>query len=227
MDINSTTPSVATTAKTAAKPETETETADKTSAAGPGGDFETFLTLLTTQLKNQDPLKPMESTEFVAQLASFSAVEQQVRANDKLDEIYSVLARGNADGLAQWIGKEVRAPGKGSFEGVPLEVEVTPNTEADRAMLVVRNDFDQVVARKEVSVTAREVTWDGTNDLGQTAPNGAYAFSVENFAGETLLGTEPGRVFSAVNEVRLVDGLPVLVLAGGEQVPVEDITGVR
>ena len=57
---------------------------DGGSANEMAGDFETFLKLLTAQLRNQDPLQPMDSTEFVAQLASFSAVEQQVRANDRL-----------------------------------------------------------------------------------------------------------------------------------------------
>ncbi len=57
-----------------------------------GTDFQTFLTLLTTQLRNQDPLKPMDSTQFVAQLASFSAVEQQVRTNEKLAEIINLLS---------------------------------------------------------------------------------------------------------------------------------------
>ena len=115
------------------------------------GDFQTFLQLLTTQMKNQDPLKPMESTEFVAQLASFSGVEQQVRANDRLDRIIEVLSGGSAEGLAAWVGREVRAPTTAAFAGTPLEVEVTPVKDADRAVLVVRNDFGDVVARKEVA----------------------------------------------------------------------------
>ncbi len=228
MEIKSTTPPVGTAAKPpASAAEVDPKAAAKADTAGPAGDFETFLTLLTTQLKNQDPLKPMESTEFVAQLASFSAVEQQVRTNDRLDQIYQALAGGGADGLAQWIGKEVRAPGNGSFAGTPMEVEVTPNAEADKAWLVVRNDFDQVVSRKEIDPAASTVTWDGTDDMGSMAPEGSYGFAVESFAGDALLGTEAGRVFSRVSEVRLNDGDPVLVLEGGAEVPVDEITGLR
>lgn len=218
-------------AATATKPVTGEASDQKTSETGatgaPAGDFETFLKLLTTQLKNQDPLKPTESTEFVAQLASFSAVEQQVRANDRLEQIFQVLSGGSADGLAQWIGKEVRAPGKGDFAGVPVEVEVTPVAEADRAFLVVRNDFDQVVSRGEVAADAGLVTWNGQDDLGQTLPNGRYGFSIESYKGETPLDTQNGRVYAKVTEVRLQDGAPLLVLAGGAQVPLTDITGVR
>jgi flagellar basal-body rod modification protein FlgD len=56
-----------------------------------GADFQTFLTLLTTQLKNQNPLEPLDSTQFVAQLASFSSVEQQVKTNDRLADILDLL----------------------------------------------------------------------------------------------------------------------------------------
>ena len=79
------TPTSAAAAATTKAQEPSGEAADAANELA--GDFETFLSLLTAQLRNQDPLKPMESTEFVAQLASFSAVEQQVRTNDRLDEL--------------------------------------------------------------------------------------------------------------------------------------------
>jgi flagellar basal-body rod modification protein FlgD len=196
-------------------------------ATSPTSDFQTFLTLLTTQLKNQDPLKPLESTEFVAQLASFSAVEQQVRANDRLDRIVEVLAGGTADGLAAWIGKEVRAPAKASYAGVPVEVEVAADPEADRAVLVVRNDFDKVVARRAVDPAETSVLWDGQNEAGQGQAHGLYSFELESYRGEELIGGEPGRILSTVTEVRFEDGTPRLVLEGGSQVAIDEITAIR
>ena len=219
MEINPT--SAAATSAATKKPAAEE------GASAPAGDFQTFLTLLTTQMRNQDPLKPMESTEFVAQLASFSAVEQQIRANDRLDSILEALSGGMADGLAAWIGKEVRAPGKVDFTGAPVEVEVTPLAEADRAVLVVSNDFGQVVARRAVDPAAELVSWDGTDDRGTAAPHGRYGFQLESHAGEDQLDTQDGRVLGTVTEVRLADGEPVLVLEGGAQVAVRDVTALR
>lgn len=92
-----------------------------TSAAA---DFETFLTLLTTQMKNQDPLKPLESNEFVAQLASFSSVEQQVKTNDALTNIASLLGGPTASTLAPWIGMQVQVLKDPQFDGAPIDVFV-------------------------------------------------------------------------------------------------------
>ena len=103
-----------------------TKTSTEAAATAVTGDFATFLTLLTTQMRNQDPLKPMDSTEFVAQLASFSAVEQQIRANDRLDGILEVLSGGSPAGLAEWIGRDVRVAAKADFTGEPIEVGVAP-----------------------------------------------------------------------------------------------------
>ena len=80
------------TTNTASSQSTANANAPSTAARDAAADYESFLTLLTAQLKNQDPLKPLESTEFVAQLASFSAVEQQVRTNDSLTAIQELLA---------------------------------------------------------------------------------------------------------------------------------------
>ena len=177
-------------------------------------------------MTNQDPLKPMELTEFVAQLASFSGVEQQVRANDRLDRIFEVLSGGSAEGLASWVGKEVRAPASAAFEGEPVDVEVTPVENADRSVLVVRNDFGAVVARLPVTLQDGKASWDGEDGLGGSVAHGSYSFQLESYQGETLLDTQDGRVFSTVSEVRIVDGAPVLVVGGGRQVPLDAVTAV-
>ncbi|MGN6466947.1 MAG: flagellar hook assembly protein FlgD [Rhizobiaceae bacterium] len=80
---------------------TTTGTTSTGQAAGPNIDYQSFLKLLMAEMKNQDPTKPMDSTEYVAQLATFSQVEQSVQTNTKLDQLLqtSVLAQaGNIIG---------------------------------------------------------------------------------------------------------------------------------
>src|SRR3954468_20088182 len=73
------------------------------------GDFNNFLTLLTTQLKNQDPLSPMDSTQFTQQLVAFTGVEQQINSNNKLDQIIALDKAGQITTASGFIGQQVEA----------------------------------------------------------------------------------------------------------------------
>jgi flagellar basal-body rod modification protein FlgD len=97
MDIS---PSMFTTSSSAPGAKTTTEKSNTL-------DYSAFLQLLITQLKNQDPTAPMDPTEQVSQLASFSAVEQQVKANAKLDSLLTAFALSQADSV---IGRTVTSP---------------------------------------------------------------------------------------------------------------------
>ena len=90
-----------------------------------------------------------------------------------------MLSGGSPAGLAEWIGREVRVAAKADFAGEPIEVGVAPAAGADRAVLVVKNDFDQEVARLTVPADAETVTWDGQDDLGRTLADGRYGFTLE------------------------------------------------
>src|SRR6476660_212603 len=83
-------------------------------------DYQSFLKLLVAQMRNQDPTAPMESTEYVAQLATFSQVEQQVQMNAKLDEILQASALSQASGL---IGREV-VDHTGTKSGIVKEIKL-------------------------------------------------------------------------------------------------------
>jgi flagellar basal-body rod modification protein FlgD len=83
-------------------------------------DYQSFLKLLVAEMKNQDPTKPMESTDFIAQLATFSQVEQSVQSNAKLDQILQSTALSQAGSL---IGREITS-GDGETTGVVSEVKI-------------------------------------------------------------------------------------------------------
>ncbi|MGG7566969.1 flagellar hook capping FlgD N-terminal domain-containing protein [Rhodovulum sp. DZ06] len=185
-------------------------------------DFETFLKLLTTQMRNQDPLKPLESTEFVAQLATFSAVEQQVASNKRLESIEGLLA-GGAAGLAAWLGAEVEAPMALSWDGAPVQVRVDPNARAERAYLTVRDAEGVIVNREAVEPDLSELVWTGAGGVS----GGKHSFEVEYWAGDEQLEVVQGRVFSTVTEARPGESGARLILAGGVEIAESDVTAVR
>jgi len=96
------------------------QTPPPTSTASSNLDYDSFLKLLTAQMKYQDPTKPMDSTQFVAQLASFSNVEQSMKMNTKLDALITSTALNQADGL---IGKTVTSP-DGEVTGKVVAVRI-------------------------------------------------------------------------------------------------------
>jgi flagellar basal-body rod modification protein FlgD len=108
-------------------------------------DYQSFLKLLIAEMKNQDPTKPMDSTQYVAQLATFSQVEQSVQTNTKLDQIMQSSALSQADAL---IGRSITsADGKtsGSVSAVRL---------ASSGLIAVLQDGTEVAVGPGVSVKA-------------------------------------------------------------------------
>lgn len=112
MEVQPTSPATSATAAAAAAAPKETAF---TKAAS---DFDTFLALLTAQLRNQDPTQPADSTELVAQLAAFSSVEQQIQTNNKLDGLLSAFA---ATGHSSLVGKWIEGPG-GEVSGTVVAI---------------------------------------------------------------------------------------------------------
>ncbi len=197
-------------------------------STGADSDFDTFLTLLTAQLRNQDPLKPVESTAFVAQLASFSAVEQQVQSNTKLENILEALASGATGGLSQWIGQEVRNPGSASYENVPLDVLYLSHTDADQVELVVFDEGNNIVARQQVDPDNSSVQWSGILSDGSRANQGdLFRFETNSLKDGEVIASAAALVFSSVEEVRKFNGQPVLYFADGTQMFAADVEAIR
>jgi flagellar basal-body rod modification protein FlgD len=191
-------------------------------------DFNTFLTLLTTQMKNQDPLQPIESTEFVAQLAQFSAVEQQVQTNDKLSALTEALSSSSASALADWLGTTVRAVAPAQFSGAPVAgYPASPPPGADKATLVVQDASGKTVAELAFKPGDESVTWNGKTASGADAPAGAYTMTARyvDKAGATTTGEV--ETYTRVVEARRVDGEAVLSLEGGARVKADAVSGVR
>lgn len=197
------------------------------STATLSADFDTFLQMLTAQARFQDPLDPVSSSDYAAQLAQFSMVEQQVFTNDQLGALTDALGGTTIATLANWVGMEARAPASVAFDGQPVTVSPAPAEGADRAQLVVRNDFGGEVARLNLPLSNAPFTWDGRDRSGAMAGNGLYSFDVESFVGEELIGTQPAEAYARVIEAQVVNGETVLKLQGGANVLANQVTALR
>jgi flagellar basal-body rod modification protein FlgD len=167
-----------------------------------GSDFETFLKLLTAQIRNQDPLSPMQSTEFAAQLATFASVEQQVRANEQLAGLSTQLGVSTMAQLADWIGMEARVLAPVQFTGAPVSLAPNPPVLADKVQLVVRDAQEREVQRLDLPLTGGPIDWAGTDALGDPLPNGRYRFEMESFVRGERLALQPVEHYATVREAR-------------------------
>ena len=190
-------------------------------------DFETFLLLLTTQMENQDPLNPIESSDYAVQLATFSGVEQQVRTNQLLEGLAGQMNLNGLTQLAGWVGMDARVAAPANFDGVPITIYPDPAAAAEEAVLVVRDAQGSVVERIPVAVSSEPMTWAGTDADGRSRPSGLYSFELESYARGDLVSTDPVEIYSRVTEARSVAGASVLVLEGGVEISASDIRALR
>ena len=196
-------------------------------ASAVSSDFETFLLMLTTQLKNQDPLKPIDSSDYAVQLATFSGVEQQVKTNDLLEGLTQQMGLVGMAQLAGWVGMEARAAVPAFFDGAPVSLSPNPAVSAQEAVLVVRDANNDVVERVPIAVSSEQITWAGVDERGNPRASGLYSFELESYARDELIGTSPVDVYSGVTEARNEGGQTVLILSGGVKVSSSEVSALR
>ena len=151
--------------------------------AGPrlSADLGTFLTLLTTQLRNQDPTKPMDTETLTQQLVQFATVEQQLQGNQTLGRLLELQQAGQLAGSADLIGRRVTL----ETNQLPLqdgmaELVLPPAGRAASAVVEVRDAAGAVVRTATVGLGAAATrwNWDGRDMRGMARPDGAYSVAV-------------------------------------------------
>lgn len=190
-------------------------------------DFNTFLRMLTTQLQNQDPLNPIESSDYAQQLATFSGVEQQVRTNQLLQSLTDNLGLSGLGELSGWIGKEALSDAPVPWSGAPVSLSFSRMPGATEAQLVILDAQGKEVGRAVLPPGQSSAVWSGQGANGAVLPPGRYSFKVESFAQGTSLGTSGAGTYARVDEVRSTPAGPVLLLAGGAEVTAKQILALR
>jgi len=205
---------------------TGTPTEANKARASLAGDMDAFLLLLVTQLKNQDPLSPLEPTEFTNQLVNFAGVEQQIATNDNIEKLLSVQNAALASAVIGFVGKEVVADtsGKLPLQNGEATFEYTLGSSASNVVMTISDDEGRILFTKagETGVGKHEVIWDGKDGKDQTMPDGSYNLAITPlaFSGETIEHTT--RIKAVITGISLANG-ETKMDASGVTIPFEKI----
>ena len=191
-----------------------------------GKDFNQFLTLLTTQLQNQDPLNPMDSSEFTNQLVQFSQVEQAINTNQKLDNLLS-LQLSNASGMALgYVGLDISyLSSELNYDGTtPVKVSYSLESQANISKINVLNADGAVVYSADGSKNAgkSEFTWNGRMTNGLNAPAGTYTVRIDALDGDNKTIKTTSVVTGRVRGIETQNGV-INLLVGDRAVPMANV----
>jgi len=181
------------------------------------GDFDTFLKILTTQLQNQNPLEPLDTSQFTQQLVQFSSVEQEIRANRNLEQLIALSGANAFTGVVGYIGKQVTAEGATTnLNNGTASWTFTLTQDAPDTTLTIRNSAGAVVRSESVDgkFGANPFIWDGRTDAGNTAPGGLYSITVEAKDAEDNFVSATTTVKGLVEGVDLTANEPLLRVNG-------------
>jgi flagellar basal-body rod modification protein FlgD len=194
-------------------------------------NFETFLSLLTAQLKNQDPLSPVDSNEFTSQLTQMSGVEQQLLTNDLLTSLLAAQQGGGLSGAANYIGKDTTAAWSAmKLDGGEATWSYELATDAATAELQVLDSSGRVVwsgSAPDKTEGTHDFVWDGKTTAGGQLPDGGvYTLQVtaKTGAGETV--TSQTLIRGRITGVELYNGEPYLTV-GNSILPLSSVIALQ
>src|SRR3954463_239087 len=188
-----------------------------TTGATLAGNFQTFLTLLTTQLQNQNPLDPLDTNQFTQQLVQFAGVEQQLKTNDQLTSLVSLQQTAQATQALGFVGKTAVVDGattKLTNHAASWTLGVEQNS---NVAITIANSAGQNVFTGNYPVTGganQAFSWDGKGNDGTQWPDGKYtltATAVDSSGNPVAVTTQ---IQGVVNSVDLTQSPPLLSING-------------
>lgn len=188
-----------------------------TATKGLAENFETFLTLLTVQLQNQDPLEPLDSGEFTSQLVQFTSVEQSIATNKHLEALVALSTTSAANAAVGYLGQEVTAEGgTAQLKDGSARWNYSLEIPSSLTSITVTDQFGRVVYTGDGEKGAGDhgFDWDGRDTNGYPMPNGLYTLKVTaNDAVGNGIATK-SNVTGIVRSVSMEGAEPVLNIDG-------------
>jgi len=198
-------------------------------AAKLGDTYDSFLKLLTTQLKHQDPLAPMDSNQFISQLVDFAGVEQQIASNTNLEKLIGLQTSGLATNALGYIGKTIEATGDANslVDGKAQFAYTLPSNAAVATVSIV-DALGRVIAmtKGESAQGRHDFTWDGKDFNGNAVPSGEYRIRVGAVDANGGPITATTTVIGRVNSIE-TDANGVVLRLGATKVPFGQVTAVK
>lgn len=191
-------------------------------------DLNQFLNLLVTQLKNQDPLEPMDATEFTNQLVQFASVEQQIYQNSNLEKLLNAYHVTQVSSLTGYLGNTVEANGDTfMMENSQAKFSYTLyDTAAENTILVTNADGETVYSFSGGTEEGRhEFNWDGTDAAGNQLPDGLYTVTANPKDGNGELLEYSQTVYGKVTSAGADEG-QVTLFIDQISVPLDDVVSV-
>lgn len=192
-------------------------------------DLNRFLNLLITQLKNQDPLDPLDANEFTSQLVQFASVEQQIYQNANLEKLLALQQTSQISSMVDFIGHTVEATGK----QVPLKnnnAEFTYNLDTNSAETIINikdaSGITVYTGDGETAAGKHTFAWDGLAFGTMPQPDGIYTVTVTAFDPLRNLQDVAQTVFGRVTGSGAEDG-EVSLFLGDIKVPMDDVLSVK
>lgn len=201
------------------------------SGQGLNGDINTFLTLFTVQLQNQDPTDPLDTNEITAQLAQFSTVEQQARTNQGIETLIAAQQQTQLSTAVSYLNREVETQGNtGTLGGGQATFSYFLPASAQSAQVTITNAAGRAVFNGQGSIDRGRnlVVWDGTNSFnGEVEPNGRYTISVNaiDAAGDDIVVDT--RAVGIVTGIESAQDGRISLTVGDVEVPFDEILAVR
>jgi flagellar basal-body rod modification protein FlgD len=182
-------------------------------------NYETFLKLLTSQLQNQDPLSPTDSTEFTNQLVQFSSVEQQISTNDQLKQLIALQTNSATNSALGWIGKGAEL--NSASARLPKEGDLTwrigTDSSATRTKFEVLDSSGRVVRTVSRNQSGDDrFVWDGKSDAGQRSTDGIFTLRVTNIASDGTESVGDARVVTRISGVEMGGPSPLVTTPVGD-----------